>query len=64
MGSAILLGVHFLNLDCFFFWGGGSFSEKEALPGGSFNEKCYKEIFSCSRREEIDIRYNINFSES
>ena len=63
MGSAILLGGHFLNLDCFFL-GGGSFSEKEALPGGSFNEKCYKEIFSCSRREEIDIRYNINFSES
>ena len=64
MGSAILLGGHFLNLDCFFFGGGGAFSEKEALPGESFNEKCYKEIFSCSRREEIDIRYNINFSES
>ena len=63
MGSAILLGGHFLNLD--FFWRrGGSFSEKEALHGGSFNEKCYKEIFSCSKREEIGIRYKNSFSES
>ena len=43
---------------------GGSFSEKEALPGESFDEKCYKEIFSCYISEEIDVRYNINFSES
>ena len=53
MGSATLLGGHVLNLDCFFFFGGGgSFSEKEALPGRSFNEKCYKEIFSCYISEE------------
>ena len=26
---------------------GGSLSENEALPGGSFYEKWYKEVFSC-----------------
>ena len=43
---------------------GGSFSEKEALPEGSFYEKWYKEIFSCYISKEIDVRYCINFSES
>ena len=58
----ILLGGHFLTLDCF----RGSFSEKEALSGGSFYEKWYKDIFYCYNiiSEEIDVRYNINFSES
>ena len=50
-----LVGGHFQNLYC--FGGGGSFSEKEALPGGSFYEKWYKEIFSCYISEEIDVRY-------
>ena len=48
--------------------GGGHFAEgKEALPGGSFYEKWYKEIFFYCYNiisEEIDVRYNINFSES
>ena len=43
---------------------GGSISEKEALPEGSFYEKWYKEIFSCYISKEIDVRYCINFSES
>ena len=54
---AILLSGQFQNLDCF----GGSFSEKEALPRGSFYEKWYKEIFSCYISKEINVRYNINF---
>ena len=57
---AILLGGHLQNLDV--FW--GSFSEKGALFGESFYEKWYKEIFSCYISKEIDLRYNINFSES
>ena len=55
-----MLGGHLQNLDVFV----GSFSEKGALLGGSFYEKWYKEIFSCYISKEIEVRYNINFSES
>ena len=62
-GAGHFAGSHFPTVDCFL---GGSFSEKEALPGGSFYEKWHKEIFYCHNiiSEEIDVRYNINFSES
>ena len=38
---------------------GGSFSEKGVLPGGSFFEKWYKEIFSRYSSEEIGVRYTV-----
>ena len=45
---------------------GGSFSDKEVLPGGHFMRSGIKKIFYCYNiiSEEIDVRCNINCSES
>ena len=64
LGASRLLRARGYYVLGFVGGGGGSFSEKEALPRGLFYEKWYKEIFSCYVSEKIGARYNINFSES
>ena len=45
VGSAILLGGHFLNLDCFFAGGGGHFQKRKRYLGGHLMKSVIKKYF-------------------